>query len=781
MAQKRQTLLPLLLLFIAVLPATGDRRDYPCKPPHFNSFPFCNASLPISDRARSLISLLTLQEKIQQLSNTAAAVPRLGLPAYEWWSESLHGLAGNGPGVLFNGTIPAATVFPQVILSAASFNRTLWRALARSIAIEARAMYNADQAGLTFWAPNINIFRDPRWGRGQETPGEDPMVASLYAVDYVSTFQSQSGWNPSTSFFGGGRKALGEIDRGSMMLSACCKHYTAYDLEKWRNFTRYTFDAQVSEQDLEDTYQPPFKYCIKEGGASCLMCSYNKVNGVPSCARGDLLKEIREQWGFDGYITSDCDAVGIIFEDQKYASSPEDAVADVLKAGMDINCGTYLLRHTESAVKLGKVTEKDIDGALFNLFSVLLRLQLFNGDPAKQQYGELSACDVCTKEHRELALEAARQGLVLLKNEGGLLPLTRSNVASIALVGPAGNSTEVLGGDYSGVPCEPMTFLDGLRDYVPNTAFVAGCANTSCLAVDGLEEAVQVAEVSEVVVVIAGLNLTEETEDHDRVSLLLPGRQEELVSAIASISKKPLILVLMGGGPLDVSFAKDDPRIGAILWIGYPGEVGGQVLAEALFGDFNPGGRLPMTWYPESFTAVPMNDMNMRADPSRAYPGRTYRFYTGELVYEYGYGLSYSTYSYKFLSAPFIIRIEDSSSKLAYEGDAEADYLYIDEITHCENLLFIVKILVMSSGDTVGSHAVLLFSKSVARLRGLPKRQLVGFERVFTGAHGATEIEMIVDPCKHMSSANEKGRRILVLGSHVLMLGDQELELLIST
>lgn len=244
----------LILLLLAVAHAAGARRNYPCKPPHRNSFPFCNTSLPIADRARSLISLLTLHEKIQQLSNSAAAVPRLGLPPYEWWSESLHGLAGNGPGVRFNGSISAATVFPQVILSAASFNRTLWRALARAIAVEARAMHNAGQAGLTFWAPNINIFRDPRWGRGQETPGEDPTVAALYAVDYVSSFQSQSGWNPDESISAGARRRdLGESGggRGSVMLSACCKHHAAYDLEKWRNFTRYTFNAQVWE-DLAD-------------------------------------------------------------------------------------------------------------------------------------------------------------------------------------------------------------------------------------------------------------------------------------------------------------------------------------------------------------------------------------------------------------------------------------------------------------------------------------------------------------------------------------------------
>ncbi|PKA51026.1 putative beta-D-xylosidase 6 [Apostasia shenzhenica] len=735
----------LLSLVPAVLSAAGARRSYPCKPPHLNSFPFCNVSLPIPDRASSIISLLTLPEKIQQLSNTAAAVPRLGIPPYEWWSESLHGLAGNGPGVRFNGTISSATVFPQVILSAAALNRTLWRAVARAIAVEARSMHNFDQAGLTFWAPNINIFRDPRWGRGQETPGEDPMVASAFAVNFVTAFQSQAGWDPKPNA-GGEKRALDEFrtggdgHRGSMMLSACCKHHTAYDLEKWRNFTRYTFNAKVTEQDMEDTYEPPFRSCIREGGASCLMCSYNQINGVPSCARGDLLSKIKEDWGFQGYVTSDCDAVAIIFEDQKYAASPEDAVAEVLKAGMDINCGTYLLRHTESAVKLRKVKEEDIDRALFNLFSVLLRLGLFDGDPAKQKYGQLGPAHVCTKEHRELALEAARQGVVLLKNDGSFLPLRRSDVSSMALIGPAGDRSEVLGGGYSGVPCAPKTLLDGLRDYLPETSFSAGCANTSCVNSDGFRKAVRLAAEADVVVVVAGLNLTEETEDHDR-----------------------------------------DPRIASIIWIGYPGEVGGQVVAEALFGDFNPGGRLPMTWYPESFTAVPMNDMNMRADPSRGYPGRTYRFYDGEVVYGFGYGLSYSKLSYKFLSAPKEIILLKYSSEARKKTEAGSEFLLIDEIMSCEEFAFNVQISVENNGDMDGSHAVLLFSRSVMRFKGSPKKQLIGFERVFTEANGVSVTEMRVEPCERMSTVNEEGKRILLLGVHVLMLGDEEHKLFIGS
>ncbi|KAJ0970071.1 hypothetical protein J5N97_022948 [Dioscorea zingiberensis] len=760
------------LLFVSVLLLSfshllSSSPPYPCVPP-YSFFPFCNSSLPISTRASSLVSLLSLSEKILQLSNTAAAVPHLGLPPYQWWSESLHGIAINGPGVSFNGSVHSATSFPQVLLSAAAFNRTLWRTVAAAIAVEARAMYNLHQAGLTFWAPNINVFRDPRWGRGQETPGEDPFLVSTYSVEYVRGFQGED-----------------DADGGSMMLSACCKHYTAYDLEKWHNFSRYTFNAMVTEQDMEDTYQPPFRSCIEDGKASCLMCSYNQVNGVPACARRDLLDKARGEWGFRGYVTSDCDAVAIIYEDQKYAKSPEDAVADVLKAGMDINCGTYLIRHTESAVKMGKVKEEDIDRALFNLFSVQLRLGLFDGDPEKQRFGRLGTHDVCTEEHRQLALEAVRQGIVLLKNEGNFLPLQKGKVNSLAIIGPAADDTEILGGDYTGFACNPKSLYKGLQAYVERTRFASGCLDVPCNLTVGFEEAVQVAREADFVVVVAGLNLTEETEDHDRISLLLPGKQMDLVNAIASMSKNPLTLVLMGGGPLDVSFAKKDPKIASILWIGYPGETGGQAVAEALFGEFNPGGRLPVTWYPESFTDVPMNDMNMRANASRGYPGRTYRFYTGEVVYAFGYGLSYSNYSYEIISAPHRISLSESSTERLIARKPPSlikdglDYLHIDEVSSCMALKFAIQVLVVNHGPMDGDHSILLFSRSSTNIKGAPQRQLIGFEGMHTTANRATEVEIFVDPCKHLSIANEQGKRVLPLGVHVLELEELEHFLLI--
>ncbi|XP_002527213.3 probable beta-D-xylosidase 6 [Ricinus communis] len=774
----------IVLFELSVSNSESHKLQYPCQPPLHNSYTFCNQSLSVPTRAHSLISLLTLEEKIKQLSDNASGIPRFGIPPYEWWSESLHGIAINGPGVSFTiGPVSAATGFPQVIISAAAFNRTLWFLIGSAIAIEARAMHNVGQSGLTFWAPNVNIFRDPRWGRGQETPGEDPMLTSAYAIEFVKGFQGGN-WKSGVSGSGSGRYGFGEKrmlrdDDGDdgLMLSACCKHLTAYDLEKWGNFSRYSFNAVVTEQDLEDTYQPPFRSCIEEGKASCLMCSYNEVNGVPACAREDLLQKAREEWGFEGYIVSDCDAVATIFEYQNYSKSAEDAVAIALKAGMDINCGSYAIRNAQSAVDKGKLREEDIDRALLNLFSVQLRLGLFDGDRINGHFSKLGPEDVCTEEHKKLALEAARQGIVLLKNEKKFLPLNKKAVSSLAIIGPLANNGGSLGGDYTGYSCNPQSLYDGVQAYIKRTSYAVGCSNVSCDSDDQFPEAIHIAKTADFVIVVAGIDLSQETEDRDRISLLLPGKQMALVSYVAAASKKPVILVLTGGGPVDVSFAKRDSRIASILWIGYPGEAGAKALADIIFGEYNPGGRLPMTWYPESFTNVPMNDMNMRANPNRGYPGRTYRFYTGERVYGFGEGLSYTNYAYKFLSAPSKLSLSGSLTatsrkRILHQRGDRLDYIFIDEISSCNSLRFTVQISVMNVGDMDGSHVVMLFSRVPQVSEGTPEKQLVGFERINTVSHKSTETSILLDPCKHLSIANGQGKRIMPVGSHVLLLGD---------
>ncbi|KAL5992193.1 Beta-D-xylosidase 4 [Asimina triloba] len=401
--------------------------------PNLGGFGFCNTSMAIGDRVADLVKRLTLQEKITFLGDKAGAVDRLGIPSYEWWSEALHGVSDVGPGTNFKGLVPGATSFPQVILTAASFNASLFEAIGKVVSTEARAMYNVGSAGLTYWSPNINIFRDPRWGRGQETPGEDPLLSSKYASCYVTGLQQTDGGDPNR-----------------LKVAACCKHYTAYDLDNWKGIQRYTFNAKVTKQDMDDTFQPPFKSCVVDGNVASVMCSYNQVNGIPTCADPDLLAgTIRGEWKLNGYIVSDCDSVDVLYKNQHYTKTPEEAAAITISAGLDLDCGTFLGQHTEAAVKNANLKESVIDNAISNNFAVLMRLGFFDGDPSKLPYGDLGPKDVCTQENQELAREAARQGIVLLKNTAGSLPFSTA-IKTVAVIGPNANVTETMIGNYHG-------------------------------------------------------------------------------------------------------------------------------------------------------------------------------------------------------------------------------------------------------------------------------------------------------------------------------------------
>ncbi|KAB5568679.1 hypothetical protein DKX38_002472 [Salix brachista] len=817
------TMTPRILCFFTftffilyVLRAESTQPPFSCDSsnPSTKDFPFCETTLPISQRARDLVSRLTLDEKISQLVNSAPPIPRLGIPGYEWWSEALHGVANAGPGIHFNGNIKSATSFPQVILTAASFDAYQWYRIGQAIGKEARALYNAGQAtGMTFWAPNINIFRDPRWGRGQETPGEDPLVTGRYAASYVKGVQGDS--------FEGGKI------KGHLQASACCKHFTAYDLDNWKGMNRFVFDAriggwmisligfcnyvnlvicfadilQVTMQDLADTYQPPFKSCVEQGRASGLMCAYNRVNGVPSCADFNLLsKTARAQWGFRGYITSDCDAVSIIYDDQGYARSPEDAVVDVLKAGlwywlpllllgknysildpftligMDVNCGSYLLKHTKVAVEQKKLSESDIDKALHNLFSVRMRLGLFNGHPEGQPFGNIGPDQVCSQEHQILALEAARNGIVLLKNSARFLPLSKYKTKSLAVIGPNANSGQMLLGNYAGPPCRFVTPLQALQSYIKQTVYHPACDTVQCSSAL-VDSAVDVAQGADHVVLMMGLDQTQEREELDRTDLLLPGKQQELIIAVAKAAKNPVVLVLFSGGPVDISFAKNDKNIGSILWAGYPGEGGAVALAEIIFGDHNPGGRLPMTWYPQEFVKVPMTDMRMRPETSSGYPGRTYRFYKGQSVFEFGYGISYSKYSYELTAvSQNTLYLNQSSTMHVINNFDSVRSTLISELgtEFCEQNKCRARIGVKNHGEMAGKHPVLLFARQEKHGNGRARKQLIGFQSVILGAGERAEIEFEVSPCEHLSRANEDGLLVMEEGRHFLVVEGDE-------
>ncbi|GAA0142029.1 glucosidase [Lithospermum erythrorhizon] len=712
---------------------------------------FCDRSLDFKTRVDDLVKRLTLQEKIGCLVSGSQGSQRLGIPFYEWWSEALHGVSDVGVGTKFVSPVPGATSFPQVILTAASFNVTLFQTIGKVVSTEARAMHNVGLAGLTFWSPNVNIFRDPRWGRGQETPGEDPILSSKYGAAYVRGLQDRD-----------------DGDEVRLKVAACCKHYTAYDVDNWKGIERYIFNAQVSMQDLDDTFNPPFKSCVIDGNVASVMCSYNQVNGKPTCGDPYLLKGvIRGEWKLNGYIVSDCDSLDVIFYNQHFTKTPEETAALAIKSGLDLNCGSFLSKHAEDAVKKGLLEESFIDSAISNNFLTLMRLGFFDGDPRKQLYGELGPKDVCTDAHQELTREAARQGIVLLKNTPGSLPLSPTAIKSLAVIGPNADVDHTMLGNYEGKPCKYVKPLQGLTAAVA-TLHHPGCGNVACSS-PLIDEAKKVAAAADAVVMVMGTDQSIERESLDRVNITLPGQQALLVSEVASVSRGPVILVIMSGGGMDVQFAKDNPKVTSILWVGFPGEKGGAALADVIFGCYNPSGRLPMTWYPQSYAdKVAMTNMNMRPDPATGYPGRTYRFYTGPTIYEFGYGLSYSEFSHELVRAP-----QHVSFPLEEEHECHSSKCISLAVADqsCKNLAFDVHLKVTNVGKMGGSHTVFLFS-SPPSVHNAPQKHLVGFEKVHLTAQAEGLVKFNVDVCKHLSMIDELGSRKVALGEHVLHVGN---------
>ncbi|TYZ54160.1 hypothetical protein PybrP1_012477, partial [[Pythium] brassicae (nom. inval.)] len=514
------------------------------------------------------------------------------------------------------------------------------------------AFYNANHAGLTFWTPNVNIYRDPRWGRGQETPGEDPLLSAEYAVAFVRGLQgdapeigqreadSASSPSPSPPPF--------------LKVSACCKHFSSYSQEE----ARHRNDAIVSPRDQADTYFPAFEACVTRGRVSAIMCSYNAVNGVPACADKALLTGlVRGQWGFDGYVVSDCGAVADVLYEHHYTQSPAQTCASTMNAGIDLNCGTFLAAHGKQALASGLLHQGVVRRALKRLFRVQMRLGMF--EQGGQPFAALTPAAVDTPAHRQLALEAAQQAIVLLKNVNATLPLRAEAFADtdadadadadapvLALIGPHANASAALLGNYQGVPAHIVTPLEGVAAYAKRVAFVRGCKVAGETVAD-FDEAERVAAQAAQVVLFVGLDQSQEREELDRAHLKLPGFQRELIAAVLASATAPVVLVVISGGSVDLAAYRDHPKVGAILFAGYLGQAGGRAIADVLFGAFNPVGKLTQTFYSSAFAEqVSLYDMNMRPTPATGNPGRTYRFLSRfELVvYGFGRGLSYTEF-----------------------------------------------------------------------------------------------------------------------------------------
>ncbi|KAJ8761238.1 hypothetical protein K2173_001294 [Erythroxylum novogranatense] len=638
----------------------------------------------------------------------------------------------------------------------------------QAVSTEARAMFNLGRGGLTYWSPTINVVRDPRWGRITETPGEDPFVVGTYATNYVRGLQDVEGQENTT-----------DLTSRPLKVSACCKHYTAYDVDNWNGTDRYHYDAEVTEQDMLETFLPPFEMCVKEGDSSSVMCSYNRVNGIPTCADPKLLNQtIRGEWNLRGYIVADCDSIEVMVDDHKFlGDTNEEAVARAFKAGLDLDCGDYYPKYGASAVKQGKVRVEDIDRSLIFLYILLMRVGFFDGNP---KYSSLGKQDICSKQNMELAAEAARQGIVLLKNDNNTLPLNKAAMSSLAVVGPHANATLAMIGNYAfdpknpGTPCQFSSPINGFSKFGMVTA-APGCVDVACKNNSLFSQALDAAMNSDATIIVAGLDLSVEAESLDRNDLLLPGSQTDLITQVADASEGPVILVLMTAGGVDISSSINNPKIGGILWAGYPGQDGGRAIAEVVFGLHNPGGRLPITWYPADYVKqLPLTSMPLR--PTGSYPGRTYKFYNGTTIFPFGYGLSYTKFNYKHIARTSAVTIKLSRTikcrDIDYGNNAKptCPALLINDLKCEETILFDVQ--VQNAGAINGDAVLLIYSKAPDGITGAPLKQVVGFQRVFVAAGGNAMAKFELNACKSLGIVDYTGYRLLPSGINNIIIGD---------
>ncbi|MDZ7376672.1 MAG: glycoside hydrolase family 3 C-terminal domain-containing protein, partial [candidate division KSB1 bacterium] len=828
----------------------------------------------IDQRVDDLVSRLTLEEKISQMMYHAPAIERLGIPEYNWWNECLHGVARAG----------IATVFPQAIGLAATWNTELIFEVADAISTEARAKHHefvrqgqrGMYQGLTFWSPNINIFRDPRWGRGQETYGEDPYLTARMGVAFVRGLQGD--------------------DPNYFKVIATPKHFAVHSGPEP---DRHYFDAITTEQDLRETYLPAFEACIREGRAQSIMGAYNRYQGEACCASHKLLVQIlRGEWGFDGYVVSDCGAIRDIFESHQLVDSPEEAAAIAVKAGCDLNCGNYY-QYLSTAVQRGYISESQIDLSVKRLFKARFQLGMF--DPLEMvPYAQIPYQKNDCEEHRQLSLRAARESIVLLKNDNQMLPL-KKNLKKIAVIGPNADDIEVLLGNYEGTPSRPVTILKGIqRKVAPSTQVVyrKGCdliypskpqlrpvpasafkppigyenqiglrgeyfdnmtlegepflvRFDSCIDLnwkinppdpemkpehfsvrwtgilnvpesaqyelgvqsdDGFrlyldnqlfledwtnhppqtmskaiileanrdyqlkleyyhnrggalvqlgwikpgdredffraidrefQEAVDLAAGADVIIMIGGIHPKLEGEEMpvdepgfrggDRTSLDLPGVQQQLLEALYATGK-PVVLVLLSGSALSVNWANE--HIPAIIQAWYPGQEGGTAVADVLFGDYNPAGRLPVTFYKSVDQLPPFEDYNMA--------NRTYRYFKGEPLFPFGYGLSYTHFEYG--------KLQVRPKKIKPD----------------ENIL--VKVLVTNRGLVAGDEVVQLYLTDLKSPRPTPIKSLKGFRRIHLKPGEQQIVAFQLRPAD-LSSYDESRGWVLEPGQFEVMVG----------
>lgn len=679
------------------------------------NYPFQDPGLSIEARVNDLVSRLTLPEKINQLLHENNAVERLGVPAYNWWNEACHGVGRNG----------RATVFPQVIGLGATWNVELVRQVASIVADEARAKHHAAIAagrhgqyqGLTFWTPNINIFRDPRWGRGQETFGEDPFLTGELGAAMVRGLQGD--------------------DARHMKTAACAKHFAVHSGPE---HDRHVFDAVPTLKDLHETYLPAFKKLV-DAGVEAVMGAYNRVFGEPACASQKLLVEIlRGEWGFNGHVVSDCGAIDDFHQHHKVTTNPAESAALAVKKGCDLNCGcTY--HDLLVAVKEGLISEREIEVSLRRLLTTKFKLGLF--DPQeKVRWSQTPVSIVDSPKHRTIARQAAAESIVLLKNNG-ILPL-KKNPESLLITGPTAANVGALLGNYYGVSSQLVTFVEGISERCPEgvrTVYRAGCPLSQPQA-PGVNYTYPTATETEITIAILGLDPSLEGEEGDtvasptggdRTSIELPGCQREFLAELRKHAKK-LIVVLTGGSAIAIPEAHEFAD--AVLQVWYPGCEGGRALADVLWGDVPPSGKMPVT--------VPRCTTDLPAFEDYAMRGRTYRFAEIEPLYPFGFGLGYAKVS--------LDRIELSGGTLK-SGESLR-----------------VRVKMENASAYHALETVQWYLQPPRAIAGAPVATLIGFRKISLAQNTTMEIEINFPP-DIFHQVNEQGRHVWLPGRYTLVIG----------
>ena len=682
-------------------------------------FSYLNPQLPVEDRIEILVSQMTLDEKISQLGAASDAIPRFNIPDYNWWSEALHGVARNGK----------ATVFPQAIGMGATFDPELIERVASAISTEARAKYTISQkmgnhskyAGLTFWSPTVNLFRDPRYGRGQECYGEDPYLMSQIGVAFVKGLQGN--------------------DPKYMKVAACAKHFI---LHSGPEINKMQFDVRPSKQDFYETYTPAFEALVRDAKVEGVMAAYNMVYGYPSCSSSFLLKEtLRDQWGFEGYITSDCGAIAGVSGKDKFFPSPAEGAAAAFNAGINLNCGGAY-KSLKQAVEQGLITEEMINERISQLYKTRFRLGMF--DPAGDNpYSKIGPEVIHCEEHIALAREAAQKSIVLLKNKNNVLPISK-DIKVPYVTGPFANSNDMMMGSYYGVTTGMVTILEGVTDAVS----LGTSLNYRSGALPFHENlnhknwAPNVAAESDITICVVGITADREGEgvdaiasdnEGDRKDLKLPENQIKYIHQLVEKKKGPLVLVIASGSP--VSLEGIEEYCDAILQIWYPGEQGGNAVADVLFGKVSPSGLLPLT-FPKNIDQLPPYD-------SYSMKGRTYRYMTQEPMFPFGFGLTYSKTEFSGL--------ELSASKLKKDESLN------------------VKINVENTGDYDISEVVQLYVCPVDTTGGLPINSLKSFTRIELKKGEKKTVNFSLTPDQLMF-VNEQWIKTWIKGNYKIIVGE---------